>query len=121
MRKFLINIGIISITLATYLIIIALIDPYNYLNVSKLVDASVKKSISEEVAPHMYKLLDFEHNPRRNILLGDSRSNSLYYTLDPSKWANMTYGGGSLKEMIQTFWWVVEKQELDTVLIGINL
>lgn len=121
MKKFLKNIVIISIPLVIYLISIALIDPFNFLNKSNLVDTSVKRSISEEVSPHMYKLLDFEHNPQRNILLGDSRSNSLYYSLDPSQWANMTYGGGSLKEMIQTFWWVVEKQELDTVLIGINL
>ena len=121
MKKFLKNIGIISIPLVIYLISIALIDPFNYLNKSNLVDASVKKAISEEVSPHMYKLLDYEHNPRGNILLGDSRSNTLSYSLDPSQWSNMTFGGGSMKEMIQAFWWVVERQELDTVLIGINL
>ena len=121
MQKFLKNIGIVSIPIIIYLICIALIDPFNYLNKSHLVDSSLKKAISEEVSPHMFRLLDYEHHPRKNIILGDSRSNSLYYSLDPSRWANMTYGGGSLKEMIQTFWWVVEKQELDTVLIGINL
>jgi len=121
MSKFFKNIGIVSIPLVIYLICIALVDPFNYLSISNLIGKSVKKSISEEVAPHMYKLLDQKNNPRRNIVLGDSRSNGLYQSMDASNWANMAYGGGSLKEMVQTFWWTVEEQELDTIVIGINL
>lgn len=121
MKKFLKNIGIVSIPLIIYLICIALLDPFNYLNISNLVDNSVKKSISEEVAPHMYKLLDFENNPRGNIVLGDSRSNGLYHSMDTTLWANMTFGGGSIEEIVQAFWWVIDKQKPDTVLIGLNL
>jgi len=121
MKKFLRNIGIISIPLVIYLICIALVDPFNYLNLSTLIDAADKKPISEEVAPHMYKLLDLKNNPRGNIVLGDSRSGSLYQSMDPTSWADMAYGGGSLKEMVQTFWWIVENQELDTVVMGIDL
>ncbi len=121
MRKFLKNIGLISIPLVIYLICIALVDPFNYLNLSTLIDQADKKPISEEVAPHMYKLLDLKNNPRGNIVLGDSRSGSLYQGMDDSRWADMAYGGGSLKEMVQTFWWMVENQELDTVVMGIDL
>lgn len=121
MRKFLKNIGIVSIPMVIYLFCIALVDPFNYLNISNLIDKSVKKPISAEVAPHMYKLLDQKNNPRKNIVLGDSRSGALYQSMDASIWANMTFGGGSLKEIVQAFWWTVEEQELDTIVIGINL
>lgn len=69
----------------------------------------------------MYKLIDFENNPRGSIVLGDSRSNGLYHTLDSTYCANMSYGGASIKEMAQTFWWVVENHEIDTCFMGINL
>jgi len=121
MRRFIHNVIILAIPLIIYLIIIAMIDPFNYLNISDLVDNSVKHRISHEVEPHLFKLIDFENNPRRNITLGDSRTDRLYYSMNYEKWANLAYGGGSIKEMVETFWWVVKEHELDTVLIGLNL
>ncbi|MCK5344270.1 MAG: hypothetical protein KAR20_12740, partial [Candidatus Heimdallarchaeota archaeon] len=121
MKRFLINILILAIPLIVYLMVTVLVDPFNYLNVSKLVDDSVKFEISQEVSPHMYKLLDFENNPRGKIVLGDSRSNGLYHCMDSTQWANLAYGGGSLKEMVQSFWWAAEIQKLDTVLVGMDL
>lgn len=121
MKRFLLNVLILSIPLVLYLIAIAVIDPYNYLNVSKVVDRETRYNISKNVEPHLYKLIEFENSPRRNIMLGDSRSNSLFHSMDYETWGNLAFRGGTLKEMVQAFWWTVEEHHIDTVLIGLNL
>lgn len=121
MKRFILNVLILSIPLVLYLIAIAVIDPYNYLNVSKVVDKETRYNISRNVEPHLYKLIEFENYPLRNITLGDSRTNSLFESMDYETWSNLAFRGGTLKEMVQAFWWTVEEHELDTVLIGLNL
>lgn len=121
MKRFLKNILILAIPLMVYLLIILLVDPFNYLNFSKLVNDKIKYEISCEVAPHMYKLLDYNNNPKRNLVIGDSRAGGLYHCMDCTRWSNLAYGGASIKEMVQTFWWVADNHKMDTILIDISL
>jgi len=69
----------------------------------------------------LYKIIAFENDPKKNWVLGDSRSNGLHDAMDEKTCSNLAYGGASLKEMIQSFWWATEIVKPDTVLIGINL
>lgn len=121
MTKFIRNIIILAIPFGLYLIIIAIVDPFNYLNRSSPVDSSVKRRISSNVSPHLYRLLDFENNPKRNILFGDSRTGSLYRCMDQDQWANLGFEGGSIKEIVQAFNWVTETYQFDTIIMQVSL
>ena len=68
----------------------------------------------------MFKLIDFTRSPKRNIALGDSRTNSLFNLTEFNNYYDLAFGGGSLNEVIQTFWYAADHTELDTVLIGIS-
>jgi hypothetical protein len=120
MKQFLKNILILSAPFVVYLVLVAVVDPFNYLNISRTVDTTLKEGISQEVEPHLYRIIRFENDPKRNISLGDSRANNLARVLDSGSWANLSFGGASLKETIQTFWWLVEEYEVDTVLIAVS-
>ena len=66
----------------------------------------------------------FQHRPSMNILLGDSRmilleedKIKLQTNLD---YFNFAYGGGSLEEIIETFWYADSLTKLSSVYIGMN-
>ncbi|WP_299797914.1 hypothetical protein [uncultured Maribacter sp.] len=120
MKKFILNCIYFIIPFIVYVIIVLIINPYNYENF-QCVQLPHKEKIAKSVEPHLFKIIDFENNPTSNILLGDSRSNSLALEIKSTKWSNLAYGGGSLKEVIETFWWAKDIVKLDTVLVGINL
>ena len=119
MQKYLHSSAIFLLPFITYFIIANIIDPYNYHNLSDSPDSPDKK-IAKLIEPHLFKLIEFKNNPKKNVMLGDSRSNALYSQLNSESWANLSFGGGSLEEIIQTFWWSTEICELDTILLGVN-
>jgi hypothetical protein len=121
MKKFLKNITYFIFPFLIYYFLIYFIDPFNYYN--KNIEISRINIIAKDTEPHLYKLIDFKHNPKNNILLGDSRTNGLYGAFGENKikfWSNLAYGGASLNEMIQTFWHVTNTKKIDSVLIGVN-
>jgi len=121
MKKFITNCVLLGIPLLVYILVIAVIDPYNYLNLWKRLDQQVNDDIAQHVEPHLFKMERFHDAPTGNIILGDSRSNGLYARLDHKRWSNLAYGGSSLQEIIETFWWATKEVKMDTVIIGINL
>lgn len=121
MDKFIKNITFFGIPIIAYLLIVIVIDPYNYFDTFKILNSKKKENIALSVEPHLFKIMSYENNPTKNLLLGDSRTNALAELIESSNWSNLAYGGASLKEMVQTFWWAKEVTSLDTVLIGINL
>jgi len=121
MKKFFINISYFILPFAIYYILIYFVDPFNYYN--KNIEKNRLSIISKVTEPHLYKLIDFKHNPKNNILLGDSRTNSLYSVFGENKlnsWSNLAYGGGSLNEVVETFWHITKTKKIDSVLIGVN-
>jgi len=120
MKHFLSNILILAAPFVIYLIIVVLVDPFNYLNFSKVIDDAHKEEISQQVEQHLYRMIHFENDRKRNISLGDSRAHNLARELNSENWANLSFGGASLKESIQAFWWVVEDSQVDTVLFAVS-
>ena len=123
MRKLFKKIIVFSIPFVIYLVIVLIVDPYRYYKDNKIVDLELKEKIAKKIEPHLYKIIDFKNNPKRNILLGDSRSNRLYENISERSdyWASLAYGAGSLHEVLMTFDWI--KQEnlaLDTIIVGLN-
>jgi hypothetical protein len=72
----------------------------------------------------LYKIISFTENPSRNIILGDSRMDSLsvikirQFSGEP--YFNFSYGGGTADEIIETFWFAARRFKLKNVYIGMN-
>ena len=101
------------------------IDPYNLIRIEKNKHLStIKSEISLPLNYRLYKLSNFLNNPTDVVLLGDSRvdaiNTSYFDNLNGKKSTNLAYGGGSLSEIIESFWFVSNIHNLKEVYIGIN-
>ena len=79
MKVFIKRISLFSIPILLWLGIFVLIDPFNYFNISNLIDDSIKKStldrgittrINEQA---LWKLLEYDRLNSENVIIGDSR------------------------------------------------
>ena len=98
-----------------------LIDPFER---NGRIDVGLpKKSISPILSYQMYKIMLFDRNPAPDLVLGDSRSLALkeeYFTaLGVGNLFNFAYGGGTLYEAIDTFWYATEKTSIRRVILGV--
>lgn len=113
---------IIAIVISSIIAINYIVDPYNYNKRFNL--GYDKKEISYKMNYRIYKLLEYKNNPSSNILLGDSRTDSI--STDEIKkvtgedYYNFAYGGGTLQEAIDNFWYAANIKKLKNVYIGIN-
>lgn len=117
MRKFFHSIFTFSLPLLIYVLIVQVVDPFNYHG------SDNENKLARNIEPHLYKMISYRNAPKRNIILGDSRSNALFPIIQKKRmnsWSNLAYGGASLKEMIDTFWWLDENYPLDTIVMNVN-
>jgi hypothetical protein len=125
MRYFLKNFLIFLIPVVIYMLLVIFIDPYNYFEISKgIVNNKIKKAISYEISNPLYQFVEYEKRPTPYILLGTSQTGLLTsgvikeYT--GHDFTNMSYGGGTLPELITTFWELCNYTHLKEVYIGIS-
>lgn len=125
MKNFLTRTIYFSLPFLFWLILVLLIDPYNYYSDSLFVDNNLKKETAFKLNRPLYQLLEFKNHPTKSILLGDSRTNNLAVELfkkySGKEFSNLAYGGGSLPEIINTFWLIAKKHNLSDVYIGLNM
>lgn len=100
------------------------IDPFNYFGISPIVPQQVKLETSYPLNACLWKMIDYARRPCPNLLLGDSRMLELAAP-DVSRiagrpFANMAYGGASLNEVVQTFWFASAETHLREVWIGLG-
>jgi hypothetical protein len=124
-KLFIKKIIIFSIIFLLYLIIACWIDPYNIIHVEhnpKLIE--LKSQISYKFNYPLYKLQQYTEQPTDVVLLGDSRTDKLnsskFAKVTQLKTTNLAYGGGTLPEIIDTFWYVTKIHKVKQVYIGIN-
>ncbi len=125
MKKFLTNFCFFSIPFFICLLLVLLIDPYNYFYKSlNIADRQLKLDVSLKLHRPLYQLLDFKNHPAKRILLGDSRTYALdvdiIKEISNKEFANLAYGGGTMPEVIKTFWWAVKETDIKEVYIGLN-
>lgn len=68
------------------------------------------------------KLARFARSPAPNIILGDSRSESLgdsLFSRHGARYVNMAFGGGTAYEAIDAFWFAARRERLQTVVLGL--
>lgn len=104
---------------------IAAVNPFNFLPVKSVVSNEIKSSISPQLNPCLWKMNIFSQQPNDKILLGDSRMQGIkaddIEAVSGEKYFNLGYGGASLREVIDTFWFAAEQTKLQKVYIGVNL
>ena len=117
-RHLLLNLILVS---SFFMVIFGLnfiVDPYNYNNIF---DFNLdKKSISYKKHYRLYKMIEFKNNPKSSIILGDSRGGLLKESNFIEKDIyNFSYGGGSLSEVIDTFWFADKHRKIKKVILTI--
>jgi hypothetical protein len=124
MKKFLTRLLFYLIPLPVYLGIIFLIDPFNYIGSSKMFSDDVKISISRKLNPLLWKQIEYDHSLSSRIILGDSRSANIKAVhineLTGKDYYNFAYPGGTLVDIMETFWYAESKVKLKEVYIGVN-
>lgn len=124
MTRFLSRLALFSIPFWVYFAFIAIVDPFGYLNLSPI-SAEQKLPVAGALNPCFWKMNEFNRRPSSRILLGDSRMLGIHSDKlresTGEDYFNFAYGGSSLNEMIETFWFAARRTELREVYIGLNL
>lgn len=124
MKKFLVKGLLFSTPFIIYSFIIILIDPYNYFGISSIINDKLKHEYSSKLNYAIWEVMRFKENPKENIFLGDSRmlgiNTKKVKEISGFDFYDFAYGGGTLQEIISTFWYASSKIRLKNVCIGIN-
>ncbi len=100
------------------------VDPYENFGYFNIISVDLKRKVSYNINYALWKVVEFSRNPRPNILLGDSRMNRIKVKeirkFSGIDYYNFAYGGGTLQEICNTFWFAADKINLKKVYIGIN-
>ncbi len=82
-----------------------------------------KEPVSAMLSYQMYKIFRYAKSQEATIVLGDSRSLALkdeyFSAFGMNDVFNFAYGGGTLYEAIDTFWYAVEFGKVEKVVFGI--
>jgi hypothetical protein len=81
-----------------------------------------RQYLAERSNDRLAALLRYRRQPQPTVLLGDSRTKNLseeYFAQQGLAVSNLAYGGGTLAEAIDTFWFVVEHGQPRQVVIGL--
>ncbi len=91
---------------------------------SSVIPDSVKLKTSYKLQQPLWKLAQYIKDPKANILLGDSRTDAMGSRYAEGRtgeqWANLAYGGATMPEIIETFWFVDKRIRLKNVYIGLS-
>ncbi len=124
MKKFLTRLLFYLIPLPVYLGIILLLDPFSYMGWGTMISNDDKIRISGKLNPFLWKQIEYNHSLSSRIILGDSRSATIksehLHELTGKDYYNFAYPGGTLLDIIETFWYAQSKVKLKEVYIGIN-
>jgi hypothetical protein len=125
MKKYLFKSFLFTIPIWLGFIFIFLIDPYEFINVSRIIDSESKYQVlrrSDESQPrgHMlWKTTHFERNPVKNILLGDSQGagfdDSYISEISGEEYYNFCVTGASYETIFKIFWFATDKIKLEKV------
>lgn len=123
MKKLLLKTILFATPFIIFSIVILKIDPYNYFTYDPR-QIRIKLDIARKLNYALWKLIEFKRNSSANILLGDSRMGILNSEIIlkniGEKYYNFSYGGGTLPEMIDTFWFATTCTRIRNAYFGIS-
>ncbi len=98
------------------------VDPYHL--TQSVAATPAKRAAALESNQRLWKLAEFKRAPTPQVLIGDSRMRSLTEAmlsqLTSTPFYNFAYGGGTLADSIETFWFADRCCELKRVIMGVN-
>ena len=113
MKRFIAKISLLFIPLIIWYGIFLAFEPNNYFNISKEERRSVSSALPVK------KMRKINWNNYECLLLGDSRAagidEDVIEDITGKKYYNLAFGGCSLQEEIDLFWWAVKQQSFDKV------
>ncbi len=129
MKKLYIKIVIFLSPFLINVLIIFLVDPYNFFNVSHIFpDADKKKCLGRTMVSTprgniCWKTLEYERNPVDVILIGDSRmvhiNNEIANQIMEEKVYNFSIPGGNVRTLNDLFWLAAKNKNLKKVFIQV--
>jgi hypothetical protein len=125
MRRLLLRAAIFSLPFVLLTAFVAAVDPFDCLSSSGLVSEAVKSVSAEPLHNTLWKVQKFKRSPVSRLILGDSSMASLdtdeIRSLTGQEYFNFAYGGGTLVEAVDTYWYAAANTHLDAVYLGIGI
>ncbi|MDY0342031.1 MAG: hypothetical protein RBR28_00550 [Lentimicrobium sp.] len=125
MKKYFLRGLIFAIPLFLYVLLILIVDPYNFINVFHIIPTKEKFRVvqrTDESSPRgnlLWKTTEFKRNPVRNIIVGDSQGKDidveLVDSLTGEQYYNLCVPGSSFETMFNMFWFAAEHSKLEKV------
>ncbi len=124
--RFAVHAAAFALLPAIYVGTVALVDPFGFFGFSRtLAEPVVRTRVAKAINPTLLSLSEFRRRPAPNVLLGDSRMASLRADAVSRQMgkpvANLAYGGASMQEMIDSFWFATRFTKLESVTFGLTL
>lgn len=122
MKDFLKKLAVFLSPFLLPLILVLLIDPYDYYGMSIMKGDAVKQKIAKNVDSNRRTSISlFMKNPTRNIIVGASQAEHINVSDIPGRnWSNLCQGGANISDEIETFWAIANKFELDSIIFSIE-
>jgi hypothetical protein len=105
-------------------VFVVVVDPYDYLAVSRAVSDDAKKVTAAKLHYSLWKVQKFREAPTGFVLLGDSRMDAVSAAavseVTGHRYFNFAYGGGTLAEALDTYWLAADTIKLEEVYFEIG-
>ena len=125
MKKYVIKALLFALPLILYVSFITIVDPYNFINLFKVIDDKDKFLVlqrTDESSPRgnlLWKTTEFRRNPVQNIIIGDSQGKDINVGIIKDQtgedYFNFCFPGASFTTIFKTFWFAAEQTKLKKV------
>lgn len=125
MKNYLIKAAIFLIPVMLYILIIFIVDPYNFLNVFHVISNQDKFTViqrTDESSPRgnvLWKAIEYRRTPVSKVIIGDSQGKDIRVDLieeiTGEKYYNFCFPGASFNTMFKTFWFSAARTKLEKV------
>lgn len=125
MKRYIFRGLLFAIPVVIYVLIIAVVDPYNLLNIFHIINDQDKFAViqrSDESSPRgniLWKTIRFKRNPTKIVIIGDSQGKDirpeLIKKLTGVEICNLCFPGASFQTMFETFWYAAAHSKLEKV------
>ncbi len=102
-----------------WIIVVMLVDPYNYFNISHVFSDHTKEMSSKQTNTLLYNVLKFSSSPKSKVFIGDSRI-KVFKSDESFEVFNLHSNAAKLNEMIDMFWFADSCVKLEEVYMGVN-
>ena len=119
-----------SIPILAVLLFIVIIDPYEFIGISKVINSKLKIEVlnrSYESAPRgnmLWKTIHYKRKPKSKIIIGDSQASGIKESIIREgcgeDYFNFCIRGASYETMTDIFWFATEQTKLEKVFFQVG-